>query len=165
MSATYTVIIATEATARDKFMHAMSLAKTLLDNGEAVQLTVAPALSPIGIQQRRFLKDVVCQQIAEQVQVELNGKMVRYNKTAWAEYYRKEFLGHRYEMEELPGQKRKHPKRVRNSTEELGVKKYSEHTDRVIDHAVVEWHVEFHFTREERDEVRYVSRPRATKVL
>lgn len=163
MSETYLVIIATEATAREKFMNAMTHAKVMLDKGESVQLSCGPALLPIGIRQRKFLKDIVCQQIAEQVQVTVDGKTTRYTKAAWAEYYRKEFLGYRYEMELLPGQRRKHPKRVRVSTEELGPKKYAEHIDRVIDHATVEWHVEFHFTREERDEVRYVSKPRPSR--
>jgi hypothetical protein len=146
--------------------------KATLANGERVLVTVGPALEPIRVKQRAFLKDIVFGQISEQVKVptfnadgSATGKYTRYTKAVWAEIFRMELLGDRYEMkhavvrDKATGKvriaKRATPHKVRNSTEELGVRKYSEYTDTVIDKAVVEYGVEFHFTRDERKAVRH----------
>lgn len=156
-SDTYIVVIQTEDGARQKFIAAMTHAKCMLENGESVELRVGPALEPVTIRQRKFFKDVVCQQIAEQVC--LGPKRERYTKAAWAEHFRKEFLGNRYEMVKLPGAKKATPRTVRNSTEELGVKRYSAHIDKVIDTAVLEYGVVFHFEASEREAASYVRKP------
>lgn len=157
-SDTFVTVIATEQGAREKFITAMNHAKAMLDNGERVQLSVGPALDPIRAKQRKFLKDIVFGQMAEQIVV--GEKRERYTKEIWAEFFRRRFLGDRYEMRKLPGAKKATPLRVRNSSEELGVKGYSEYTDRVIDTAIVEYAVIFEFTSAEREEVRHVTKPR-----
>lgn len=158
----YLTVIQTEAGAREKFIAAMSHARAMLDNGEPVELRVGPALDPIRAKQRKFLKDIVCGQISEQAVV--GEKRERYTKEIWAEFFRRRFLGDRYEMRKMPGAKKATPHRIRNSTEELGVRGYSEYTDKVIDTAVVEHHVVFEFTSVEREAVRHVSKPRRSKV-
>ena len=44
---------------------------------------------------------------------------------------------------------------MRQSTEDLGVKAYSEYIDKVIAHAATEFGVEFDLDEQERDGVRY----------
>lgn len=162
MSESYLTVIRTIEGAREKFIVAMAHARAMLDNNEAVELRVGPALDPIRAKQRKFLKDIVCGQISEQVVV--GEKRERYTKEIWAEFFRRRFLGDRYEMRKMPGAKKATPHRIRNSTEELGVRGYSEYTDKVIDCAVVEHHVVFEFTSAEREEVRWVSKPRRKPV-
>lgn len=111
----------------------------------------------IRAKQRGFLHKAVFPQIAEQVAVE--GR--RYEWRIWKEQYRKEFLGHRYEMQRLPGAKRATPVRVRISTEDLKtVKAYSDYIDQVIAHAVTEYGVEFVFRHDEREAVRWKPKKR-----
>lgn len=52
--------------------------------------------------------------------------------------------------------KRATPHRVRNSTEDLSIKQYSDYIDRIIARATTEWSVNFHFLVSEREAVRYV---------
>lgn len=102
--------------------------------------------------QRRFLHGVVLTQIAEQVVVD----GVRYVGAIWWEHFRRLFLPDRWESRRLPGAKRATPHRVRQSSESLSVKQYSQLIDSVIDHAVKELNVTFDFVAEQREEVRYV---------
>lgn len=166
-SETYCVVIQTEAGVAPKFRAGYNHALMMLRNGEAVELKVGPAEEPISIRQRKFLKDVVCKQIADQVALPVfdvhgrdTGKVVRHSKEAWAEHFRREFLGYRYEMQHLPGAKRPTPVKVRISTETLGMRRYSAYTDRVIDTAVLEYGVQFVFDAEEREAVRSTGRRR-----
>lgn len=180
MSDTFTTVLTSRDGARETFVRAMNHAAAMFDNGESVMLSVGPALEPISIRQRKFLKDIVCGQIAEQVKLPVfdaagnaTGKTTRHTKDVWAEYFRAEFLGDRYEMklavvrDKVTGKsrfaKKATPHKVRVSTEHLGVRKYSEHIDRVIDTAILEFGVEFHFTREEREAVRWKQPKRATQ--
>lgn len=146
--------------AREHFINAMALAKSLLDNGEHVLLTVGVALEPVGIQQRKFLHGPVLTQISEQVRV----KGERFTTDVWKEHLKNLILERepKYEMRKLPGAKRATPRRVRRSTEDLGVRDYAKFIDEVIDYAVAEWGVVFRFEMNEREAVRYVD-PRRLK--
>lgn len=160
-SDTFITVIMTREGMREKFLTGWNHCEAMLLNGESVQLSVGPSEEPITIKQRKFFKDIVCGQIAEQVFI--GDRRERFTKQAWAEYFRKRFLGvngNKYVMQKLPGQKKATPVKQRISTESLGVKRYSEHIDHVIDHAVVEFHVAFHFEASEREAVRYVTKPR-----
>jgi hypothetical protein len=152
----FVTVIATEEGARAAFIAAMNHAKCMFLNGERVELRVGPALDPIRAKQRKFLKDIVFGQIAEQVCV--GEKRERFTKEIWAEFFRRRLLGDRFEMRKLPGAKKATPHKVRNSTEELGVRKYAAYTDQVIDIAVAEHGVEFVFETGEREAVRHVSK-------
>ena len=112
------------------------------------------------VKQRKFLHGVVLKQISEQARSD--GK--RYVLAMWKEYYRREFLGFRWEHYALPGAKKATPHRVRISTEELSVKKYSLHIDKVIAHAVADLNVAFEFDPVEREGVRYVKKVRRKAV-
>lgn len=160
MNDEYRATIRSAGHAREHFVNAMSLAKTLLENGEQVLLTVGVAIEPVGIQQRKFLHGPVLTQISEQVRV----RGERFTTDVWKEYYRKLILEREpeYVMVKMPGAKRATPRRVRRSTETLGVRAYAKFIDEVIDHAVLEWGVVFRFEMNEREAVRYVD-PRRLK--
>jgi hypothetical protein len=101
--------------------------------------------------QRGFLHAAVLPQIAEQAVVA--GE--RFSAETWKEHYRRMFLPDRWVMRKLPGHKRATPQRKRVSTEDLGVRGYSEHIDRVIADAVTVHGVAFVFDTDEREAVRY----------
>lgn len=125
--------------------------EALIEAGKSVKCTVCEWEDDKSARQRSFLHAAVFPQIAEQVRA--NGD--RFTAEVWKEYYRKRFLGSKWLMQKLPGQKRAVPVKVRISTEDLGIKAYSEYIDRVIADAVTEWGVVFRFIAEERDSVRY----------
>lgn len=140
-------------TAREHFISAMNVARCLLDNGEQVLLTVSVAVEPVGVQQRRFFHGPVLNQIAEQVRV----RGERFTTDVWKEHLKNVILERepQYEMRKLPGAKRATPRRVRRSTEKLGVREYAAFIDEVIAYAVTEWGCEFRFEMSEREAVRY----------
>jgi hypothetical protein len=156
----YRATIRHAASAREHFVNAMTLAKTLLENGEQVLLTVGVAIEPVGVQQRKFLHGPVLTQISEQVRV--NG--ARFTTDVWKEHLKNLILERepKYEMRRMPGAKRATPRRIRRSTESLGVRDYAKFIDEVIDYAVLEWGVVFRFEMNEREAVRYVD-PRRLK--
>lgn len=126
---------------RPLFVRAYRFAADMLAAGERMRITVAVDDNDVKHGQRKFLHGVVLKQIAEQVRVGETGE--RYVIDVWKEYYRKMFLPDTWEVYKLPGQKRKTPRRVRQSTEDLGVKAYAEFTERVIAHAETDFGVEF----------------------
>lgn len=148
------IVVATAEGLRKRFAQAYELGLAMLNAGQRVELKVTRARDPIRATQRKFLKDVVCAQIAEQASV--NG--VRFTKQIWAEYFRARFLGSRFDEVQTPNDPEPHVVETPISSESLGVKGYSEHTDLVIDTAIEEFKVVFHFTAQEREEVRYRER-------
>jgi hypothetical protein len=158
---TFITVIATHDGARQKFIQAMTHAKSILDNGGSVELRVGPALDTIGSVQRGFLHAAVLPQIAEQAFV--GEKRERYVADIWKEFFHKMFIPDKWEMRKLPGAKRATPHRVRVSSEQLGVKRYSQWIDSIIDYAVVDLNVQFVFKPSEREGARYVAKPRKEK--
>ena len=150
MNDAYSVVIVTRDSARERFKAAMNHAAAMLDNGENVLLSVGPALEPIGKKQRRFLHGPVLSQISQQAKVAGD----RFTVDIWKEHFRRLFVGangFRWESIKLPGAKHATPRRIRISTEELGVRAYAEFIEKVIQYAVTELGVEFLFTSEERE--------------
>lgn len=138
-------IVSTREEAHDAVMRAYVVAKGLIADGKRARITVGEDDDSVSVRQRRFLHGPVLTQISEQVRVD----GMRYVTAIWKEYFRNLFLGSRHEefgrtLIEL-----------RNSTEDLGVKAYSEYIDRVIAHATTEWSVAFEFDPNEREAVRY----------
>lgn len=121
--------------------------------GKPVQVTLTEWEDDLTARQRGFLHAAVFPQVAEQAHV--GERRERFVAKIWKEYFRERFLGHRWEMVKMPGQKRATPRKVRISTEDLGIKAYSDYIDKVIDHAVDELGVVFVFRGEEREAVRY----------
>lgn len=129
-------------------------AKTLMGNadpGTRFRFIVGQDRDSLSARQRRFFHGVVLMQIAEQARV--NGE--RFVMATWKEFFRKLFLQDTWEMVKLPGQKRATPRRQRVSSEDLSVKQYSEHIDKVIAYAITELGVSFDFDSHEREAVRY----------
>lgn len=175
-SETFVTVIFTPEALKAKFRQAFNHAEAMLLNGENVELRCGPAQQPIGVQQRRFLHGVVLKQIAEQVALPVldaegrdTGKVVRYGIETWKDFFRKQLLPPKFEMrrsliydaetKQYRPAKRATPHPVHVSTEELGVRKYSEFIDQVIDHAVVEFGVTFEIDPAEREGVRWQARP------
>lgn len=162
MSDHHTRIVSTREEAHEAAMQAYTVARALIQDGKRVRISAEEDSEPITIKQRRFLHGPLLGQISEQVRV--GGE--RYVMDIWKEYFRKEFLGDRFEMRRKPiwdkklcclvQSKRATPHRVRNSTEDLSIKQYSDYIDRIISHATVEWSVNFHFLAGEREAVRWV---------
>lgn len=179
-SDTYLTVIATVDGAREKFKLAMTHAKCILDNGEAVELRVGPAQDPIGIQQRKFFHGVVLKQISEQAMVPVfdshgtpTGQTTRYVIKTWKRFFKERFLGWKWTHERGFVQdretgawrpaKKATPRKELISTETLGTRRYSKLIDDVIDHAIVELGVQFEFDPTEREAVRYGPRGRTTQ--
>jgi hypothetical protein len=89
--------------------------------------------------QRRYYHGYVLTVIAQQVKV--NG--TRYVMPVWKEHYRKEFLGFKTKTEINPLTGKKHRRRVRVSTEGLGVRGYNTLIEKVTAHASTEFGVMF----------------------
>lgn len=89
--------------------------------------------------QRKFLHGYILMAIANQAAP--NG--VKFPMQVWKEHFRNEFLGFKTVTTTNPLTRKKSRKRVRVSTEDLGVKGYSEYIDRVAAFAATELAVEF----------------------
>jgi hypothetical protein len=146
-----TVIVETREGAHTAIMNGYIAAKQMIADGRRVRITVEADSDPLTLLQRKFLHGPVLTQIAEQVNVE----GARYVTAVWKEYLRALFLGSEFKI--VFGK----VVEVRNSTEALNVRLYSEYIDRVIAHAVTEWSVAFQFRPGERDAVRYKEREHA----
>lgn len=158
------VIVSTREGAHAAMNAGYAHARSLLALDRCVNITVKEAEDDISIKQRSFLHRAVFPQISEQVTFP-DG--TRFEWRVWKESFRARFLGDRWVMKAVPRwdenlrawvkPKRKTPHRERVSTEDLGLKAYSEYIDLVIDTAVLEFGVAFVFLPSERDAVRYRS--------
>jgi hypothetical protein len=93
-------------------------------------------------QQRRYYHGYVLTVIAQRGKV--NGQ--RYKFRTWKDYYRDKFLGFKTQTEINPMTGKKHRRRIRISTEDLGVKGYNILIEEVTAHACTELGVEFPVT-------------------
>lgn len=89
--------------------------------------------------QRKFLHGYILTTIAQKAAP--NG--VKFPMAVWKEHFRSEFLGFKTVTSINPLTRKKSRKRVRVSTEDLGVKGYSEYIDRVAAFAATDLAVEF----------------------
>ena len=89
--------------------------------------------------QRAFYHGVVLTAIAKQAEV--NGQ--RFPLAVWKEHFRNEYLGFKTVTYTNPMTGKKSRRRVRKSTEDLGVKAYAELIERVTAFACTELGVEF----------------------
>lgn len=176
---TFDRVIFSQEALRDQMVIAFTHARSVIQNGKSVRVLIEEALEPIRIKQRNFLHGVVLAQISEQVKVPQfdshgapTGKVERYVIDTWKEHFRERFLGWKHVMKRgfvldkktglwRPA-KKKTPHREAISSETLGVKRYAEWTDKIIDHAIEEMGVVFVFKFEEREEVRWRAKPKST---
>lgn len=142
----------------------------LIEDGKRVRITAAEDEDTLTLRQLRFIHGPILQQISEQVIV--NG--VKYAKEVWKEHLKDLFIPDSWEMVQAPfvrdaktgawrPSKRKVPRKVEKSLKSLGVRRCSEFIDQVLAHAAVEWGVQFVFTFDEREAVRYVPPRSKTK--
>ena len=91
------------------------------------------------VQQRRFYHGVILLEIAEQARV--NGQ--QFNLKVWKEHFRETFLGSKWTVTVDPMTGKKKRRKERISTEDLGVKAYSELIDKVSAFAATDLGVMF----------------------
>lgn len=114
-------------------------AKAHLMAGRKMVAELRPYEDHMTDKQRRFLHGYILKTIAQQARP--NGE--QFPLKVWKEWYRAEFLGHKTATTKDPFTGRRVRRRVRVSTEDLGVKGYSQYIDRVAAHAASELGVEF----------------------
>lgn len=153
MSESFVRVTSTREEAHQAVMDAYAVAKLFIADGRRVRIEVAEDLDPLTVKQRKFLHGPVLQQISEQVLIE--GR--RYARGTWKEFYRSLLLGSRFEV--IAGRTIE----IRNSTEDLSVRHYSEYIEQVLAHAATEFGVEFHFRQGEREACIYRAKAPATK--
>ena len=144
------------------------------DTGEVVERRYCVAFGevfvPLTIRQRKFFHGPVLGQITEQVR-RPNG--TEYARETWKEYLRERFLPPKFVMVSQPRwdaescrlvqPKRATPRKVKQSTEDLSVRQYSEFLDSVLAHAAADLGVVFDLDPAEREAVRYRRKPRQVK--
>lgn len=170
MTDTISIVATTREAAHLAVCRLYEYGKALTADQKPVLFTAAEYEDDITARQRGFLHKAVFPQISEQVTFPDGA---RFEWRVWKEMFRARFLGDRFVMRAIPRwdaeagryvvPKRKTPHRERVSTEDLSIKQYSKYIDTVIDTAVVEFGVHFHFIAEEREGVRYVAPTRKTK--
>jgi hypothetical protein len=127
------------------------------ESGRRVRVVVGIDHEDKTVKQRRFYHAAVLPQISEQATV----AGIRYTTQVWKEHFRRLYLHDRWASVRMPGAKRATPQRIRVSTEDLSIKQYSEHIDRVIAYGAADLGVVFRFRAEEREEVRWKAPKRA----
>lgn len=107
-------------------------AKSMLAAGHQLRVSAGSLEDHKTDAQRRFLHGVVFKAIAEQVVVD--GR--RFPLAVWKEYYREKFLGFKTVSIINPVTGKKMRRRQRISTEDLSVKEYAQHIEKVTADAV-----------------------------
>lgn len=176
----YARLVRTKDDAHQAVKDAYVVAQIGLQDGLAMWIKAEADVEPVTIKQRKFWHGPCLQQISEQswlTTYDKQGKAVRRDRMVrdwWKEFYRILLLERtpKWEMRRMPrydhtlgkwvSAKRATPYRVRQSTEDLGVKRYSAYIDEGLAFAASEFSVQFVFDIDEREAVRY--RPPARKL-
>lgn len=114
-------------------------AKSMLAAGHRLALEVRLAEDAKTDGQRAYYHGVVLTEIAKQAKV--NGQ--RFPLAVWKEWFRDQYLGYKSVTYTNPMTGKKSRRRVRKSTEDLGVKAYAQLIERVTAFACTELGVEF----------------------
>lgn len=137
--------------------------EAMLQAGQVPHVELSEAGDTLSLRQLRFLHGPVFCQIAEQVFV--NGR--QFDRDTWKRYLKERFIPDEFEMVLLPfvidrktGEirpgTRKVPRKKEKSLLDLKSKARSEFIDSVLAYAVTELGVQFQFTTDEREAVRWV---------
>lgn len=112
---------------------------------ERVAVTLQPEEDAKSDRQRRYYHGVVLKEIAEQARA--NGQ--QFPIPVWKEYFRDKYVGYRWEayVELKTGKKKR--RKVRISTEDLGVKAYSKLIEQVTAEAATDLGVQFSVRQED----------------
>ena len=108
-------------------------------------MTVMPAEDAKSVAQRRYYHGVVLTEIAEQARA--NGQ--RFPMPVWKEFLREKFLGSTWKVITNPITGKKSRRKVRVSTEDLGIRAYSKLIEQVTAFAATELGVRFSVTESE----------------
>lgn len=119
--------------------HVWPWAKSMLAAGNRLVLEVRLAEDVKTDKQRKYYHGVVLTEIAKQARV--NGQ--KFPLAVWKEHFRSEYLGFKTVSCTNPMTGKKHRRRVRKSTEDLGVKAYAQLIERVTAFAVTDLSVKF----------------------
>ena len=111
----------------------------LIDAGKRVSITAQEEEDAKSIQQRKYYHRYVLVEIAEQAKV--NGEP--FAMPVWKDYFREKYVGYRWVVMLDPYTKKKKRRKVRISTEDLGIKAYSKLIDQVTAFAATELDVFF----------------------
>ncbi len=114
-------------------------AKSMLAAGNRLVLEVRLAEDVKTDGQRKYYHGVVLAEIAKQATV--NGQ--RFPLAVWKEWFRSEYLGFKTVTFTNPMTSKKSRRRVRKSTEDLGVRAYAQLIERVTSFACTDLGVEF----------------------
>jgi hypothetical protein len=114
-------------------------AKSLLMAGHRLACEIRPLEDAKTDRQRRYYHGVVLKEIAEQATA--NGQ--KFPLAVWKEHFRQEYLGFKTRTFTNPLTGKKSRRRVRVSTEDLGVRAYAELIEQVTAFAVTELGVRF----------------------
>lgn len=114
-------------------------AKNLLMAGHRLVVEIRLAEDAKTDKQRRYYHGFILKTIADQAMV--NGQ--RFPLQVWKEHFRSEFLGFKVKTHINPTTGTKSRRRIRISTEDLGVKAYAQLIERVTAFAVTELGVAF----------------------
>jgi hypothetical protein len=113
--------------------------KSMMAAGHALAVEIRLAEDAKTDQQRKYYHGVILKQIAEQASP--NGQ--KFPLAVWKEHFRAQYLGFKTTTFVNPLTGKKSRRRVRKSTEDLGVKAYNELIERVTAFAVTELGVVF----------------------
>lgn len=136
--------------------------EAMLQAGQVPHVELSEEGDTLTLRQLRFIHGPILQQISEQVMV--NG--VRYTKETWKAHLKELFIPDRWVMVQAPfvrdartgewrPSKRKVPRKAEKSLTDLRARDRSDFIDKVLAHAATEWGVQFVFTFDEREAVRY----------
>jgi hypothetical protein len=136
--------------------------KAMFDDDKRPHVELTAEGDTLTLRQLRFIHGPILKQISEQVAVE----GVRYTKEVWKRHLKELFIPDRFVMVQAPfvrdartghwrPSKRKVPRKVEKSLTQLTGRARSDFIDQVLAHAATEWGVEFVFTFDEREAVRY----------
>jgi serine/threonine protein phosphatase 1 len=110
---------------------------------QRLSVVIQPEEDAKSIQQRKYYHGVILKEIAEQARV--NGE--RFDLNAWKEYFREKFVGYRWVVMKDPMTGKRLRRKVRISTEELGISKYSALIEQVTAFAATDLGVRFSVDR------------------
>lgn len=115
------------------------MVKALTTAGHRLLLTVVDAEDAKSAKQRRYYHGVILKEIAQKAAI--NGQ--KFPLAIWKEYFRSKHLPDKRKVYTNPLTGAKSKRRVRQSTEDLSVKKYAQLIEMVTAYAVTELNVEF----------------------
>ena len=121
------------------FESAWRLAKPLTIAGKCLVFTLVDADEPIRIKQRGYYHKIVLGEIAQKATI--NGE--KFNMATWKEHFRRKHLPDKRKRTKDPITGKSMTIRVRQSTENLGVKKYAQLIEMVTAYAVTDLGVTF----------------------